>query len=244
LHIDSSDAAGTLKGDVYAVLDHSFGEVSNAMKKPADWCDILILPFNTKYCHSIEGPGGATLRMRIARRADQPLQDTYRLDFAWRRVALASDYFETRLDAGNGPVGTHDYRIAVSAVPLEDGRAFMHLSYSYSYGLMSRLAMTAYLASSGADKVGFTVTGTDGNGRPIYLGGVRGAIERNVMRYYLAIDAYLASRSAPAEQQLEKRIEAWFNAVERYPRQLHEMDRLTYLAMKRSESQRQQQVIE
>ena len=31
-------------------------------------------------------------------------------------------------------------------------------------------------------------------------------------------------------------LEAWFDASERYPRQLHEMDRGAYLAMKRGES--------
>ncbi len=83
-------------------------------------------------------------------------------------------------------------------------RTFLHLSYSYGYGMAGRLAMQGYLATVGADKVGFTVTGRDGNGQPIYIGGVRGAIERTAMRYYLAIDAHLASLSAPADQQTGK----------------------------------------
>jgi hypothetical protein len=78
----------------------------------------------------------------------------------------------------------------------------------------------------------------------VYIGGVRGAIERNVMRYYLAIDAYLASLKSPPDQRLEKRIQTWFNSTERYPRQLREMDRSTYLAMKRGEHVRQQAMIE
>jgi hypothetical protein len=131
----------------------------------------------------------------------------------------------------------------VAAVPLGTGRTFLHLSYSYAYGLAGRVALQAYLATAGASKVGFTVAGRDGNGQPIYIGGVRGAIERNVMRYYLAIDAHLASMGAPPGQQLEKRIETWFDATERYPRQLHEMDRATYLAMKRGESERRQAMI-
>jgi len=60
------------------------------------------------------------------------------------------------------------------------------------------------------------------------------------MRYYLAIDAHLASLSAPADHQLEKRITTWFNSSERYARQLHEMDRAQYLEMKRGEYERQQ----
>ena len=110
--------------------------------------------------------------------------------------------------------------------------------------MAGRLAMQGYLATVGADKVGFTVTGRDGNGQPIHIGGVRGAIERTAMRYYLAIDAHLASLGVPADQQLEKRIQTWFDATERYPRQLHEMDRGTYVAMKRGEYERQQAKIE
>ena len=68
--------------------------------------------------------------------------------------------------------------------------------------------------------------------------GVRGAVERNTMRYYLAIDAYLDGLSAPPADQLEKRLQTWFTATEKYPRQLHEIDRATYLDMKRSQLRR------
>ena len=40
--------------------------------------------------------------------------------------------------------------------------------------------------------------------------------------------------------QLEQRLQSWFRASERYPRQLHEMDREAYLVMKRAEHLRQQ----
>jgi hypothetical protein len=244
LHIDSSQEGDTLKGDVYAVLDHPFSELSAALSDPPDWCRILILPFNTKYCHAVASGGAANLLVRIGRKSDQPVQDAYRLNFALQPVTATPDYFESRLNAKDGPLGTSDYRIVVSAVPLGTGRSFMHLSYSYGYGMAGRVAMQMYLATAGANKVGFTVTGRDGNGQPIYIGGVRGALERNVMRYYLAIDAHLASLSAPPDRQLEKRIETWFDASERYGRQLHEMDRATYIAMKRVESERQQAMIE
>lgn len=244
LYIVSSQDGDTLRGDIYAVLDHPFGEVGGALKEPADWCDILILPFNTKYCRAAPGESGASLSVRIGRRSDQPVQEAFRLEFALRPVAAAADYFESRLDAGSGPMGTRDYRIVVAAVPLDARHTFMHLSYSYGFGALGRLAMQAYLSTAGAGKVGFSVAGRDANGAPVLIGGVRAAIERNVMRYYLAIDAHLASLSASPAQRLEKRIAAWFDASERYPRQLHEMDRASYLAMKRQESQRQQAMLE
>jgi hypothetical protein len=242
--IDSAQAGDNLKGDVYAVIDYPFNVLSGELKNPENWCDILILPFNTKYCHAVSGNGGANLNVRIGRKFDQPVQDAYKLTFAYRGVTATSDYFESRLAARDGPIGTRDYHITVSAVPVDDKRSFMHLSYSYAYGFAGKVAMQAYLATVGADKVGFSVTGKDANGQPVYMGGVRGAVERNAMRYYLAIDSYLDSLSAPAGQQVERRIQSWFNATERYPRQLREMDRPTYVAMKRNEVERQQTLIQ
>jgi hypothetical protein len=244
IHIDSAESGDTLKGDVYAVLDHPFEAMSGSLKDPAEWCAVLILPFNTKYCHATDGSSGPALIMRIGRKADQAASDAYRLDFRLRAVAAHADYFETQLLADNGPMGTRDYRIVLSAIPLDAHRTFMHLSYSYSASGMGRLATQVYLNTTGAQKVGFTVVGHDRNSQPVYVQGVRGIIERNVMRYYLAIDAHLASLAVPPEQRVEKRIQTWFSSTEQYARQLHEMDRSQYVAMKRGEVERQQTLLE
>ena len=60
------------------------------------------------------------------------------------------------------------------------------------------------------------------------------------MRYYLAIDACIGALSGSPEARLEQRLTKWFDATEQYPRQLHEVERTDYLAMKRSEYRRQQ----
>jgi hypothetical protein len=99
------------------------------------------------------------------------------------------------------------------------------------------MAMQGYLATVGRDKVGFTRVSSGGSD---YIGGVRGVVERNTMRYYLAIDAYLGALSSPAPEQFEKRLNNWFSSTERFPHQLHEIDRQQYLDMKRSEYARQQ----
>ncbi|WBY03549.1 hypothetical protein PE066_08455 [Ramlibacter tataouinensis] len=243
LHIDSAEQQNRLTGVVHAVLEHRFEVVSAALRSSAGWCDILILPFNTKYCHALEGPAGSALLVRIGRRYDQPVEQAYRLRFDYRNLAARPDYFESRLHAAEGPVGTRDYRIAVAAVPLDGGRTFLRLDYSYAVGAAGRMAMQLYLATAGAGKVGFTETGRDEQGRPHYIGGVRGAVERNAMRYYLAIDAHLDSLSAAPGQQRERRIQSWYTAVERWP-QLRELDRETYAAMKRQEYERQQALLQ
>jgi hypothetical protein len=60
------------------------------------------------------------------------------------------------------------------------------------------------------------------------------------MRYYLAIDAYLAALTAPADKQLEKSLQSWYSNSEQYAVQLHEIELNEYLDMKHQEYQRQQ----
>src|SRR5207248_7416839 len=102
--------------------------------------------------------------------------------------------------------------IALEAAPIDSAHTFLHLSYSYRFGTISRMAMQGYLATSGSGKVGFTVTGNDTQGHPQLVGGMRGVMERNTMRYFLAIDAFLETLSAPGHSRLEKRMGAWFDA--------------------------------
>jgi hypothetical protein len=144
------------------------------------------------------------------------------------------------LDASEGPVGTKDYRIVLEMVPVGVERAFVHIQFSYTNGFGSRLATNVYLASAGKDKVGFTqVVGADPL-QPQFIGGVRGIVERNTMRYFLAVDAYLSALALPPPERFKESAERWFAATERYALQLHELDRETYVAMKLAEYQRQQ----
>jgi hypothetical protein len=64
---------------------------------------------------------------------------------------------------------------------------------------------------------------------------MRGVVERNTMRYYLAIDAYLDSLALPGKEQVGSRLAQWFASTELYRRQLHELDRDDYLVMKNQE---------
>ena len=144
------------------------------------------------------------------------------------------------LNGENGPLSTHDYRIWIEATPVNDGRTFLHVTYAYAFDLAGYLAMQGYLATIGSDKVGFTIIGKQPDGQPVYIKGVRGVLERNTMRYYLAIDAYLAALTTPPKDQLEKRLQYWYDATDHYARQLHEVTRDEYLDMKRREYRRQQ----
>ncbi|HEV2039631.1 MAG TPA: hypothetical protein VGT81_06220, partial [Casimicrobiaceae bacterium] len=116
-------------------------------------------------------------------------------------------------------------------------RTFFHLSYGYSFGVAARVAMATYLRSVGREKVGFTIVERKPDGSPRYVKGIRGAVERNVMRYYFALVAYLHACSLPPHEQLEVRLRDWFAFTERYSLQLHELEQKEYLDMKRRQYQ-------
>jgi hypothetical protein len=235
LHLDSKQSEGELTGAIDAVIAHPFATVSAALDRTESWCDILILHLNVKNCHASRGPSGSALTVHIGTKYTQALDAAYQVDFDFRVVARSADLLHLLLRADRGPLGTHNYQILFAATPLDDARTFVHMSYSYEYGLMARMAMQTYLATLGRHKVGFSVIDARSGRRPVYVGGVRGVVERNTMRYYLAIVAYLDSLGAPSRDQVERRLRAWFAAVERYPLQLHELDEQEYLFMKRRE---------
>ena len=240
LALDSSETPDGVKGDMYALVDYPFATVSAALDSPGHWCDVLILHLNTKYCRASTSGPEAVLNMSIGKKYDQPLDKAYRLVFAYRVAAQTPSYLQVRLNADEGPFSTRNYRILFEAIPLKKGQTFIHLSYSYAFGFVGRLAMQVYFGTTGSGKVGFTVTGKQADGRPLYIGGMRGLVERNTMRYYLAIEAFLGALSEPPQAQLEKRLHDWFAGIEHYPRQLHEMEQGAYLEMKRREVRRQQ----
>jgi len=240
LALDSSETSREVAGDIYALVNSPFATVGAALNSPGNWCDILILHLNTKYCRASTAGQGSVLNVSIGRKYDQPLDEAYRVAFAYRVAAQTPNYLRIRLSADEGPLSTRDYRMVLEAIPVTNGRTFIHLSYSYAYGLGGWLAMQAYLGTTGRDKVGFTIAGTQPDGQPLYIGGTRGVVERNTMRYYVAIEAFLDALSEPPQAQFEQRLRHWFAAIERYPRQLHEMEQGAYLDMKRREYRRQQ----
>lgn len=229
LLLTSSEADGTLRGDVDALMDAPYERVKSNLSRAAGWCDVLILQPTVKSCQ-VEGSGSRQqLMVRIGTSFSAPIDDTQVMRFDYRLVAASADYLNVRLTAAEGPVGTRNYDMALEATPLADGRTAMHFAYSYGYGTLARIAMQAYLSTSGRDKVGFSTEGS----RPV--GGVRGALERNTMRYQLAIEAVLA---APGPDQGEARLQHWMGAIAKHPKQLAEDDRRAFALAKLRDIQR------
>ena len=233
LLLESSDVDSRIKGDIYALVRYPIGVVNEALNDPEHWCDMLLLHVYTKQCRAAPDQGGSSVVVNIERKAFALFDSSYTVRFLYRTASTAPDYFDVALTAASGPMGTSDYRVLLQAVAVDEGATFVHFSYANAYGFAGRMVMQTYLATLGRDKVGFTRTGEHSSDTPGYIGGTRGVVERNTMRYYLALEAYLAALSTPPPGRREKRLQTWFSSTEQYARQLHEVDRATYLEMKR-----------
>jgi hypothetical protein len=223
LHVVSSASRGAHRGHIYAVVEQPYRVVAPALASPEGWCQILTLQVNIKRCSADQST--QALAAFITRGPRDTIDSAHRVDFRYEPTTKNGDYLGVALRASSGPIGTRDYQIVLEAAPLDSRRTIMHMSYAYTLGLVARMAMNSYLAGAGRDKRGFSVDG-----------GERGVVERGAMRYYLAVEAYLESLGAPAEQRLEVRLRNWYAAIARYP-QLHEaVGAEEYVDMKRREA--------
>jgi len=253
VYLQSTETPQRLEGEVLALIDHPVQRVRAALTQASVWCDILILHLNVKYCRAVRQTAGGDDRLEVGlgRKYDEPLSGVHWLDFRFRTappalgpVGLSGAALPSvELLAPEGPLDTRDIRITVQLAEPPGGRTLLQLRYAYAQGPAARWAMQMYLGTVGRHKVGFTPVpeSPDRPGGPVQpVAGVRGLLERNTVRYYLAVDAYLDALVLPPAQQLERRLTDWFAATERHPRQLRELDWETYVQMKRLEVRRQQ----
>jgi len=233
--IDSSEGSGAAAGEAWGTLETPFPAFVQALSVPQHWCDILILHLNNKECR-VAGP---TITLKVARKWDQPADQAMPLRFGWHVDESTPQYLAMHLDAPEGPYGTSDYRITVEAVPSRDGRgSFMHFAYGYQVGMTGRIGMDLYFATLGRGKVGFSETGRDSSGASVHIDGMRGLMERNTMRYFLAVEAFLAvpaPAGATPAAVFDRRIVRWYDMTEQYPRQLHEPERQPFIELKKRE---------
>jgi hypothetical protein len=238
IYLESSESGGAQQVDMYGVFNYPFDIVRGALESPANWCDITALHINIKACTAKKNSDRWLLTIYSGRKYYQAPSDAYPLKLTFRLVAQQPDYFNLALTAQEGPLGTKDHRIRLEAVPLDQGRTFVHFSYAYRHGALANMAIKTYFATIARDKVGFSSSpGT--NGTPALIGGVRGAVERNTVRYYLALQTYMDALKFPEGQRFEQRLNRWYDLTARYPRQLKEVDKPEYLANKRHEHQNQ-----
>lgn len=233
LHLESSEGKGLLHVEVYSVIDHPFEAVQSALEAPANWCDIVPLHTSIGICTYAKADGASLLTFYGGKKAVSRPEEAYQLRYRYRVRAARPGHFAALLAADEGPLNTRDHRLEIEAAPLQEGKTFMRFSCSYRYGRLAQVAMKGYFATVGRHKIGFSAAGADRQGNPVYVNGMKGAIERNAMRSYLAILAYMDTLRFSAEQRLDQRLNRWYDLSERYREQLHEVERGEYITNKK-----------
>ena len=231
--IESTSNDRHMYGAVYGIIYHPFKTIRNALSVQQNWCEIMPQHLNIKACTWLRNDH-CELRFYSGRKFYEKADDVYKLKYNFVITTANERHFHANLTAKEGPIDTEDYLISVEANYLSESSTFIKFSYEYKFGIWTNLAMSTYLSTLGRNKQGFTVTGTDKNGKPEYIDGVRGIIERNSVRYYFAITSFLASLKQPDAQRFTTRINNWFDQTSKYP-QLFEMEKAKYLDYKSRE---------
>lgn len=239
LFLESKEQGDRVHVDVYGLFAYPFKRVADGLKAPASWCDIVSLHPNVKACTYREQSGTWLLTFYLGNKDYHPPEEARQVIYQFKNIDQQKGYVNTLLNAASGPFGTGDHRLRFEAIPIDGGRTFVHVSYDYRDSIALRLAAKAYFATIGRGKIGFTVTRTDELGNPVYIGGPRGAIERNAVRYFLAIQSFMDSWTYPENTLFSRRSSTWYDLANQYRKQLFDLDKHDYLAIKSSEHKNQ-----
>lgn len=224
--------------EVNSLLQTPFDKISSALSQVNNWCDIMPLHFNIKACTYQIKADNQTITIYSGRKIYQAPEDSYKMTYQFVVLNQDESQLSLRLIADRGPLSTSDYLIELFAIPVDEG-TLLHIHTSYRSSFLSSTLTRLYLSTLGRNKVGFSLVQEDGEFHPVQ--GMKGVIERNVMRYHLAIKSFLGTQSPSIDSQLEARLASWFAQNNHYS-QLYEMDESDYLKIKRKEWSNQQKL--
>jgi len=234
LVLDSHEQADSLSGEVHAELPVPIGRLQALFASGAAMCEMLLLHLNVRGCRARGVVGSEPIVLLVGPKQLDTAALLHRMAYRAKVDVAGTDVARLTLSAGTGPLGTRDHRIAIEAVAIEPARSFVRLSYAYGFGLTGRAAMKTYLATAGRTKIGFSLEASaEGERQPVR--GARAALERNVMRYHLALLAYAQVEGDPGGERTEARLRRWFELTERHAPQLHEVPLDDYLRGKRQD---------
>jgi hypothetical protein len=238
-YLESSVSKNASHVDIYGTVNYPFDVVKNELQEPTHWSDIVLPHSSVRACTYKKVNDTWLLTLYNVKKFQDPLEDAFELKFEYRVIAQQPGFFAISLAAREGPFTTKDHRFGLEVVPLDEDRTFIHLRYSFGYSLIGYFLMRNYFILFSGGRVGFSAIDTDRDGHPVYVSGLRGAIESDVLRYYLAVLAYMDTIKIPVDQRFEKRVNQWYDSTARYKKQLFEMEKEQYLTYKRHDRESQ-----
>jgi hypothetical protein len=231
--LQSSVRGGLQHIQLEALIDRPFRDLQAVLADPKQWCATMILHINNVGCRAEPDAAGTTrILLKVARSAEQPAEQAYDFEFRYQPLALAEIPLAVRLSAPRGPLGTAEHELVLAAVPEGSARTALHMSYAYTRTTLADWAMNLYLNTLGQGRVGFSSASDGADPQAPRVDGVRGLLERNLVLYLCAIEAAAATPKLRDIQDYRQRLLAYFNATERHPLQLRELNLEAYLTLK------------
>ena len=227
-----------VSAEIHGIIDHPFRALAATFTEPGGWCDFLVLNPNIKTCTFRRETQETFLTLYIGSKSYRAPESATEQVYRFLVRARQSDYAAISLTAPQGMLGTTAHRFEFEAGSVA-GKTVVALPSSFEPSMLSRLLTGIYLSTLGRERIGFSREATEA-GVPVgYVRGVKGMIERNVMRYYLALKAFLDTGDLPADRQFEARARLAYDLMDLYPAQLRQMDKADYLDIKLREYQNQ-----
>lgn len=239
--VHSKDDGEVATAEVYGVLDKPFADIAAILGDLASWCQFMPLSLNIKACTWSKFLATVTLYIG-------PKEYHAPTDFSVSKVAFTykvsqlPQQINIELTTASGATGTERNTIVVEAMAATPAQTVVHFVSTTEFTYAGRLAMDTYLATMGSSRIGFSMVTNDEGQLPAPIKGIKGVVERNAMRYYLALQAYSEQRGTPGTDLFYRCAGDWFDLTEHYPKQLHELDKQTYLDSKRHEHMNQQEL--
>ncbi|MBE0598503.1 MAG: hypothetical protein IH614_14655 [Desulfuromonadales bacterium] len=239
LKVVSAQSGDILRAEVSGLVDQPLPLVAEALSRVENWCEFLPLNFNIKGCTFTPAspPVPALLSLWAGRKHYQEPEQAYRLQYRFRVAERTARYLRIEIEAEEGPLESRDYHLRLELMPVPGG-TFLHFHSSHRSSRLSRMATRGYLATLGRDKEGFSIVGTQ-QGRPVYIQGVQGIVERNAVRYYLALQVYLRTLELPPAERFEARLRQWHQLTSSYGERLFELEWEEYRQSKQRERRNQ-----
>ena len=245
--LNSSSKRGVVSTSVRTFLpDISFPVFATQLQKVEEWCEFVTLHLNIKSCSFDTTPNAQKLGFYVGVKTYLTPDQASLLLMSFNSEVI-DGVLHIHFYAKNGPYDSSNYDFRFRAIAArsdenvnDQGEAGVYLEFDLSSvpGYVANLA-NVYLLTVGRNKIGFSRDGETWTGKTKYVKGKRGAAERNVVRYLLAIRTYFETLNVDPSQRYQQSLERWFNATEEFSRQLYEMDKSTYLSIKKRERRNQ-----
>lgn len=214
LPLDWSDDGGRYAvGTRVELPDTGLDRVDELVGTAQGWCIVARLVPDVRECRPWTDGMGLELTLQSG-------DGTQRTQPHTIRHTRLDDEIRSTLIAKQAPLGVTDAGLRLTA----SGNASavtLTVEYGYQSSLRSRLATRAYLSGSAGARPGISEEpGPEGD--PVLVSGLRGLVERNAMRYFLALVSAL-EHTGP-----EQAVSAWLRAASRFEADLVEQDETAY----------------